>query len=234
MSPTTTPPLSLRGLGATVPDGREERVLFDGVDLDVAAGEVVVVTGPSGSGKSTLLAVAGLLRRPPTGEVVVAGQPTASLSRRGRTAVRRQQIGIVYQSANLLGPLTAREQLELAGRIRRMPRRQIGAEADRLLGDLALGDRSGQLPAELSGGERQRVGIARALMGDPSVLLADEPTASLDPALAGEVAELLATEARRRGVAALIVTHDDAPLRHADRHLHLVGGQLVDGTGVAS
>jgi putative ABC transport system ATP-binding protein len=231
---TTTAPLSLRGLTVSVPDGREQRVLLDAVDLDVAAGEVLVITGPSGSGKSTLLAMAGLLRRPPAGDVLVAGVPTASVSRRRRTALRRDHVGIVYQSANLLGPLTAREQLELAGHIRRRPRREVRAHADALLEELGLADRADQLPAQLSGGERQRVGIGRALMGSPSVLLADEPTASLDPALAAEVAELLATEAHTRGVATVVVTHDDAPLRHADRHLHLAAGRLDVGGPVAS
>jgi putative ABC transport system ATP-binding protein len=121
---STTAPLALRDLTVSVPDGREHRVLLDSVDLDVAAGEVVVITGPSGSGKSTLLAIAGLLRQPPAGDVLLAGTPTAALSRRRRTVLRRDHIGIVYQSANLLSPLTAREQLELAGHIRRRPRRE--------------------------------------------------------------------------------------------------------------
>jgi putative ABC transport system ATP-binding protein len=233
-STATIAPLALRDLTVSVPDGRERRVLLDEVDLDVAAGEVLVVTGPSGSGKSTLLAMAGLLRQPPAGDVLVAGFPTASLSRRRLTALRRDHIGIVYQSANLLSPLTAREQLELAGHIRRRPRREVRAHADQLLEELGLADRADQLPSQLSGGERQRVGIGRALMGSPTVLLADEPTASLDPELATEVAGLLAAEAHARGVATVIVTHDDAPLRHADRHLHLAAGRLVDGGPVAS
>ena len=125
------PGLSLRGLTATVPDGSDTRVLLDHVDLDVAAGEVLVVTGPSGSGKSTLLALAGLLRRPAEGDILIDGVPTATLSERRRTALRRNHIGIVYQSASLLPALTAHEQLELVGHIDRQRRGEARARADR-------------------------------------------------------------------------------------------------------
>lgn len=180
-----------------------------------------------------MLTAAGLLRRPDHGEVAVAGKPTTPLSERERTAIRREHIGIIYQSANLLPALTAREQLELVGHINREDRAEARDRADRLLSDLGLADRAGQLPAQMSGGERQRVGIARALMAQPTVLLADEPTASLDPDLAAEVAALLADQARARGLATLIVTHDDAPLRSADRHLHLSSGSLHAADAVA-
>jgi putative ABC transport system ATP-binding protein len=228
------PGLSLRNLTASVPDGSDTRVLLDHVDLDVSAGEVVVVTGPSGSGKSTLLALAGLLRRPAEGDILIDGVPTARLSERRRTALRRDHIGIIYQSANLLPSLTAREQLELVGHIDRQRRGEARARADQLLADLGLTGRADQLPGQLSGGERQRVGIARALMAEPTVLLADEPTASLDPSLAADVAALITEEAHRRGLATVIVTHDDAPLGHADRHLHLAGGVLTAVGSVAS
>jgi len=228
------PGLSLRNLTASVPDGSGTRVLLDHVDLDVAAGEVLVVTGPSGSGKSTLLALAGLLRRPAEGDILINGVATATFSERRRTALRRDHIGIIYQSANLLPSLTAREQLELVGHIDRQPRGEARTRADQLLADLGLTGRGDQLPGQLSGGERQRVGIARALMAEPSVLLADEPTASLDPSLAADVAALITAEAHRRGLATVIVTHDDAPLGHADRHLHLAGGVLTTVESVAS
>jgi putative ABC transport system ATP-binding protein len=220
-------PLRLAGLRADVPDGEARRVLLDGVDLDVGAGEVVVVTGASGSGKSTLLTLAGLLRRPAGGDVVLAGRATAQLRERERTALRRAHVGIVYQSANLLPSLTAREQLELVGHVRGERRAEARRRAGALLADVGLTRRADALPAHLSGGERQRVGIARALMAEPAVLLADEPTAALDPALSDDIAALLAGEARRRGIAALVVSHDDAPLAHADRHLHLAGGRLA-------
>ena len=181
--------LAIREVHASVPDGEDERVLLDGVNLDLRPGQIAVVTGRSGSGKSTLLSIAGLLRRPPAGEVVLNGRPTAGLSERERTRLRGNQVGIVYQNANLIPNLTALEQLELVGHVLNR-RRGITARAHRLLDDLGVGGRADALPGQLSGGERQRIGIARALIASPSVLLADEPTAALDPGLAVQVSAL--------------------------------------------
>lgn len=221
-------PLGLRGLRLEVPDGDRTRVLLDGADLDLGAGEMLVVTGGSGSGKSTLLAAAGLLRRPAAGEVLIGGEPTSALSERARTEVRRREIALVYQSANLLPSLTAIEQLELVGHINREKRSEVRLRAESLLVEVGLEERRDQLPGKMSGGERQRVGIARALMARPSVLLADEPTASLDRELSARIAELLAEQTRRRGLATLIVSHDETPLAHAHRHLHLEAGALTE------
>jgi putative ABC transport system ATP-binding protein len=223
---TAAVPLQCRGLVVTFPDGPDRRTILDGLDLDVAAGELVTVSGDSGSGKSTLLTVAGLLRRSDAGEVVVAGTETAALSEKRRTGLRRDHIAFVYQSANLLPSLTALEQLQLVGHLRGHRPASTRAKAQALLDELGLGDRRHQLPAELSGGERQRVGIARALIAEPDVLLADEPTASLDPARAASVAELVAAAAHDRGIATLVVAHDDITRRHADRHLRLHDGTL--------
>jgi len=192
--------LTVAGVRVAYPDGPGVRVVLDDLDLTVGAGELVVVSGASGAGKSTLLTVAGLLRRPDAGEVTVGGRPTAQLADRRRTAVRRDHVAFVFQSANLLPPLTAVEQLELIGHVRREPRRAVADRARSLLADLDLADRADQLPSQLSGGERQRVGIARALMASPTLLLADEPTASLDPERATAVADLLADAAGRRGI----------------------------------
>lgn len=228
-----TPAIELRQVDSTVPDGPGRRTILDGVDLSVAPGELLAVTGPSGSGKSTLLAIAGLMRRVDGGEVLLEGRATVELRDRARTALRRDRIAFVYQAANLLPTLTAREQLELIGHIRREPRREARLRADRLLADVGLAERAGQLPGEMSGGERQRVAIARALMSRPAVILADEPTASLDPILAMEINELLAARAREQGPATVIVTHDEISAGLADRRLHLLEGSLRTSPEVA-
>jgi putative ABC transport system ATP-binding protein len=227
--------LELRGVTITVPDGTGRRTLLDAVDLQVRPGEVVVVTGHSGSGKSTLLAVAGLLRRPEAGDVVVSGEVAHRRSERERTRLRRDRIAIVYQSANLLPTLTSVEQLEIVAHIRGAAGAEARRRATDLLDGLGLAEQQrGSLPAQLSGGERQRVGLARALMGDPTVLLADEPTASLDPDRALEVAALLADQTRRHGLATVIVTHDPEPVAHASRALHLEDGELRAAAGTGS
>lgn len=189
---------------------------------------MLVVTGASGSGKSTLLALAGLLSRADAGDVLIGGRPTAALSERRRTELRREEVAIVYQSANLLPALTAIEQLELVGHINREPRGETRDRAERLLEELDIRDRSNQLPGRMSGGERQRAGIARALMAEPSVLLADEPTASLDRDLSERISALLAEQTAIRRLATVVVSHDDTPLTHAHRHLHLEAGRLEE------
>lgn len=222
------PPLQLDELRVAVPDGDHERVLLERVDLSIDAGEIVVLTGASGSGKSTLLAIAGLLRRTGSGEVTIAGEATHGLPARQRSAIRGREIGIIYQTANLLGSLTAREQLEVVFHISGRARSEARTRAAELLEVVGLSHRMDALPRHLSGGECQRIGVARALMASPSVLLADEPTASLNPELSGDIARLIAHEVHERGIAALLVTHDDAPLEVADRHVHLQAGRLQE------
>lgn len=222
-----TAPLELRGVRVAYPDGPDLRVVLDDLDLRVGTGEMVVVVGDSGAGKSTLLTAAGLLRRPDAGEVMVAGTPTIDLSERRRTRVRRDHIAFVYQSANLLPTLTAVEQLELVGHIRGERPSTARTRALELLDGLGLADRKDQVPAQLSGGERQRVGIGRAFMAEPTVLIADEPTASLDPARSTAVVELLRSAATERGIATLVVAHDAAPVAAADRVLRLESGRLT-------
>lgn len=222
------PVLSLEAVRVTVPDGGSRRTILDRADLDLARGESVAITGSSGSGKSTLLAVAGLLKRPDSGLVTISGEATDGLRERGLTRLRRERVAFIYQAANLLPSLTAREQLELMAHIRREPRAKARTRAEELLSLVGLEDRAGQLPGQLSGGERQRVGIARALMCQPDVILADEPTASLDPELADEIIDLLTSRSRAAGVSILLVTHEEAAADRADRRLRLTEGRLEE------
>ena len=213
--------LELTNITVAVRDGRTSRRILDGVDLQVAAGETVALTGPSGSGKSTLLAVAGLLLRPDAGRVVLAGVDVTDLGDRDRTRLRGTSIGVVHQSANLLPSLTARQQVEVAAHINGHLDRTARSRARELLVRVGLESRLDARPGELSGGERQRVALARALMMEPAVLLADEPTAALDPARAAEVKKLLMDEAARLGTATLLVTHDGEDAAGADREVRL-------------
>jgi putative ABC transport system ATP-binding protein len=226
--------LRIDDVTVTVPDGDDTLTILDHLDLTVDRGELVTVTGASGSGKSTLLATAGLLRRPTGGDVVVAGQATAALGGRARTSLRRDTIAIVFQATQVFPSLTAVQQLELVAHIRGELGRATRRRARELLDLLGLAGRADTLPGHLSGGERQRVGIARALMGEPSVLLADEPTAALDPQRSREVMQLLAAETHRRGLATVVVIHDPTHLDLADRSYDLHDGTLRAAATVAT
>ncbi len=220
--------VSLEHLTVTVPDGPDTLTILDDLSLTVGPGEVIAITGESGSGKSTLLAVAGLLRAPDAGTVTVAGTDTTGLSRKALTKVRGSSIGFVFQTSNLFPSLTALEQLELVAHMAGHLDRAARDRARELLVSVGLEHRLGNRPAQLSGGERQRVGIARALMNEPALLLADEPTAALDDRRGREITALLVAEASRREVATLIVTHNPAQLPHGTRRLVLAGGTVTD------
>lgn len=199
--------LLMENITVTVPDGSETITLLDGVSLKVNQGEVVGLTGASGSGKSTLLAVAGLLRQPESGAISISGQNMSSLKSKSRAKVRKEFIGFVFQSSNLFPSLTALEQLELVAHINGNLNKTEKDKARGLLVSVGLESRLNNRPAQLSGGERQRVGIARALMNDPKILLCDEPTASLDDERGQEIMELLLKQAIEHNAATLIVTH---------------------------
>jgi putative ABC transport system ATP-binding protein len=225
--------IAIRDVTVSFPDGEDTVAVLDGAALEVGAGEVVTISGRSGSGKSTLLAVAGLLRRPDNGEVVIAGTGTGSLSGRQRTALRRREIGIIHQSAELFPSLTAVQQLELVADIGHALDAEAKRRARSLLDEVGLERRHDHRPGKLSGGERQRVGIARALMNRPSILLADEPTASLDPERGREVMELITSEARSRDLACVIVSHDPTHVDLCDRSLRLEHGRLASAPSPA-
>jgi putative ABC transport system ATP-binding protein len=217
--------LTLEHITVTVPDGPDTLTILDDLDLTVAAGQVVALTGASGSGKSTLLAVAGLLRQPTAGTVTISGTDATDLNLKQRTRLRGARIGFVFQSASLFPALTALEQLEFVAHVNG----RLDAEARRravgLLAAVGLEHRHDSRPPQLSGGERQRVGIARALMNQPDVLLADEPTAALDDSRGRAVMAMLVAEAAQREVAALIVTHNPAQLPPGTPHVLLADGK---------
>jgi len=224
------------------PSGAEPLTVLAGVDLEVAAGEVIVVLGPSGSGKTTFLGLLAGLDRPTEGGVSLDGIDLAGLDEDGRAQLRAERIGFVFQSFQLMPTLTALENvlvpLELLPRDR-APEPSVAEERAReLLGRVGLGERLGHYPAELSGGEQQRVGLARAFANEPRILFADEPTGNLDRETGEEVANLLFELNREQGTTLVIVTHDLELSRRADRIVHLAAGRIdrieqVGGAGKA-
>ncbi|WP_203294385.1 ABC transporter ATP-binding protein [Maricaulis parjimensis] len=198
-----------------------------GADLVLQPGEIVGLVGPSGSGKSSLLHAAGLLERPDAGEVIVAGQATSGLNDRDRTAIRRRDIGFVYQFHHLLPEFDARENIVLPQLIAGVKRAAAIARADELLAMLGLTDRATHQPSQLSGGEQQRVAIGRALANDPRVLLADEPTGNLDPDTSATVFDAFRETVRKAGAAALVATHNHDLAARMDRVVTFADGVLT-------
>ncbi|WP_420031901.1 ABC transporter ATP-binding protein [Streptomyces sp. cg28] len=208
-----------------------ERLLLDDIDLDIASGESVAVTGPSGSGKSTLLTCIMGLIKPDAGSVHVHGQDLTALSSTQLAKARRQHIGVVFQFGELLPELNPVENVALPVLLSGGDHRRAYQQAADLLSELGV-PHEGTPTGMLSGGERQRTAVARALITDPHVLLADEPTGALDPHARETVADLLFDISRQRGCALLVVTHDPAVAARADRALHLTAGALQDGARV--
>ncbi|WP_097867595.1 ABC transporter ATP-binding protein [Streptomyces sp. rh34] len=219
--------LTLTDVTLTYPDGEGRLTALDRVSLDVPPGTLTAVVGPSGSGKSSLLAAAATLVTPDSGEVVVAGTPTAGLGRSGRAALRREHIGIVFQQPNLLPSLTAAEQLQVMRHLSGDSARSARRRALELLDAVGLADRADRRPHQLSGGQRQRINIARALMNEPAVLLVDEPTSALDHERGAAVLDLLVTLTRERSTATVLVTHDLAHLERMDRTVTMDDGRLT-------
>ena len=218
-----------RGLRKDYGSGEGLVRALDAVDLDVDRGEAVAVMGPSGCGKSTLLHLIGGLDRPSAGQLSVAGQHVDELSERALAYLRRDEIGFVFQAFQLMDELTAQENVELPALLAGHPPNQARARATALLEQVGLADRARHLPSMLSGGQRQRAAIARALVNDPGILLADEPTGNLDSSSAFDVLSLL-TDLHAKGLTLVIVTHDERIATAADRLISMRDGAFVDET----
>ncbi|WP_304451494.1 ABC transporter ATP-binding protein [Nocardiopsis sp. YSL2] len=226
--------LSLHDVTLSYPDGEGAVTALDRVSVQVAPGELAAVVGPSGSGKSSLLAVAATLVGPDSGTVSVGGVDALRLTARDRARLRLREVGIVFQQPNLLGSLTAVEQLMVMGHMRGQPLGPARGAAMETLAAVGLSGKEHRRPHQLSGGERQRVNIARALSGRPSVLLVDEPTAALDHERGARIMDLLAEATRAFGVATLLVTHDTDHLGAAARVLTMRDGVLEADVSAAS
>ncbi len=223
-----TPALYLENLSRRYGDGVGAVEVLSGAELALWPGESVALVAPSGAGKSTLLHMAGLLETPDSGEVYVAGQPTSRISDKARTALRRSEIGFVYQFHHLLPEFSAEENIMLPQMIAGLSRHEAAERARELLTFLGLGPRARHRPTELSGGEQQRVAIARALANAPRVLLADEPTGNLDPRTADHVFATLTSLVKASRVAALIATHNMEIASRMDRRVTIREGRVVE------
>ncbi|MCY3603953.1 MAG: ATP-binding cassette domain-containing protein [Chloroflexi bacterium] len=219
--------LELRDVSKSFGSGARRVDAVSEVTLDVDRGEVVALEGPSGSGKTTLLALAGALLTPTAGAIRLDGDDITNYGVRSRTRYRRDRVGFVFQGSNMVPFLTARENLLVVGQFGGADRSALRRRADELLGQLDLTPVRDQVATSLSGGERQRVAIARALMRDPSLLLVDEPTASLNLELGSRVVDALLSEVHSRDKACIMVTHDDRMAQRADRLVEIRDGRIL-------
>jgi putative ABC transport system ATP-binding protein len=228
--PGTAPVIELRGIHKTYRLGGHVVPALRGVDLAVMPGEMLALTGPSGSGKSTLLNLAGLIDRPDAGEIRLLGRAVAGLDELQATLLRRDAIGFVFQGFNLVPVMTVAENVDYPLFLAGVPAAERRRRVMQALEAVSLAAHAQHRPDALSGGQRQRVAIARALVKHPSLVIADEPTASLDSHTADQVLDLMREQGRAQGAAFLIATHDARLLRRCDRAVALLDGQIVDGT----
>src|ERR1051325_1630393 len=199
------------------------------VNLEIEEGEFVSIAGPSGCGKSTLLSILGLLDAPTEGSYTLDGQPVAALTPAERARIRNRKVGFIFQAFNLIGDLTVYENVELPLTYRSMPPEERSERVHRALERVGMGHRTNHYPTQLSGGQQQRVAVARALVGDPLILLADEPTGNLDSKNGEAVMDLL-RDLHRNGATICMVTHDERYAHFAERTIRLFDGRIVEET----
>lgn len=223
---SSTPLIQLEGITKVFLTDEIETHALSGIHLSIAQGEYVSIAGPSGCGKSTLLSILGLLDTPSEGTYTLNQQAVARLDFAQRARIRNREIGFIFQSFNLIGDLTVYENVELPLTYRGMSASQRKAAAHAALEKVGMSHRTNHYPSQLSGGQQQRVAVARALVGNPSILLADEPTGNLDSKNGDAVMELL-RDLHREGATICMVTHDPRFARHADRTIHLFDGRVV-------
>lgn len=219
--------IEAQGLTKVYKEGRFEVAAVQEVTLAAEPGEVLAILGPSGSGKTTLLSMLGCMLRPTSGSIKIHGEQVSDLDERRLPAVRRRYVGFIFQSFNLFSALSAAENVEVVLQLKGHDRRARRAETSRLLEAVGLADRAQFLPRDLSGGQRQRVSIARALAGDPLLILADEPTANLDWKSGEQVIQMLHGITRAEGRTVIIVTHDQRVMPYIDRSVRIEDGRIV-------
>jgi len=219
--------IRLEGVTKVFVTDEVETHALSGIHMDIKKGEYVAIAGPSGCGKSTLLAILGLLDSPSDGQYVLKGQPVEKLKLSERARIRNREIGFIFQAFNLIGDLTVYENVELPLTYRGMGSAERKKRVHDALERVGMSHRVKHYPSQLSGGQQQRVAVARALVGEPAILLADEPTGNLDSANGEAVMELL-RELHRHGATIGMVTHDPRYARHADRSIHLFDGRIVE------
>jgi len=223
----TQPALHMSNVRKVYRMADSEVVALDHAEMTVASDEIVALVGPSGSGKTTLCSIAGGILSATEGSVTVGDEEITGYNDKQLTVFRQNQVGFVFQSVNLVPFLTARENLLVVDELGRRQGKVARQRADRLLEELGLTDRAKNLPSQLSGGQKQRVAIGRALMNEPKLVLFDEPTSALDTQLGMQVMELIRSEMKSRGTAAIVVTHDERITEFCDRTVHIIDGVLA-------
>ncbi|HEY8468148.1 MAG TPA: ABC transporter ATP-binding protein [Longimicrobiales bacterium] len=230
MATQSSPLVRLEGIGKVFSTEEVETHALRSIHLEIQEGEFVAIAGPSGCGKTTLLSILGLLDQPSSGKYLLCGHDVAKLTASQRAQLRNREIGFIFQAFNLIGDLTVYENVELPLTYRSMPKAERKERVERALERVGMAHRARHYPAQLSGGQQQRVAVARAVVGSPSLLLADEPTGNLDSVNGKAVMDLL-RELHRGGATIVMVTHDPRYAEYAERTVHLFDGQIVEEAG---